>query len=545
MQKIYGDLQLMGPGKILGMKLEELAALPTPSVNILNQFFVYAEEGQPKKIAWYDGTDFQYIAVGDVDLSGVVRADGSVSMTGDLILSSADQSESDAEAAVSKGYMDSLLAGKAPLVTYEFNRALVTNGAGAPADSTTTATEIGYLSGVTSAVQSQLDGKQASLGYTPINQAGDSMFGNLNMNGSEIVGLPAPTTANSAARRIDLENAIAGMNWQADVLGIAVDATLDPGATPSLGDRYIIVDADAVNANFGTISGLGDGDIVQYDGTQFQVAFDIAAQGDNAIGTMTTNQADGMFWRHNGTAWFVFEGAEPVVSGDGIDKVGNVLNVLTGPAIFINGDNQVALDYRANSGLFTTLDGATESADELAKLAVRLGTGMAFDVDGSVIIGSQGVTAANLGAVIGDGLAGAEGSVITVQASDGITVGPDGVSVSTTYLNGLYARLGGAAFTGAITVIEPTTDNNPVRKIDLDNAIGLLEGVQTYFYETTTPLTVHEIPHNLGQQYPNYTLTDDQDEVIGAQEIKFIDANNMRVTTNIAANIRLTLRSQP
>jgi len=42
-------------------------------------------------------------------------------------------------------------------------------------------TEVNYLIGVTSAVQTQLDGKQANLGYTAVNKAGDTMLGMLSL----------------------------------------------------------------------------------------------------------------------------------------------------------------------------------------------------------------------------------------------------------------------------------------------------------------------------------------------------------------------------
>ena len=44
---------------------------------------------------------------------------------------------------------------------------------------TATATEVNYLVGVTSGIQAQLDSKQASLGYTAVNKAGDTMLGDL------------------------------------------------------------------------------------------------------------------------------------------------------------------------------------------------------------------------------------------------------------------------------------------------------------------------------------------------------------------------------
>jgi len=41
------------------------------------------------------------------------------------------------------------------------------------------AAEVNYLVGVTSAIQTQLDGKQSDLGYVPVNKAGDTMLGDL------------------------------------------------------------------------------------------------------------------------------------------------------------------------------------------------------------------------------------------------------------------------------------------------------------------------------------------------------------------------------
>ena len=48
------------------------------------------------------------------------------------------------------------------------SRAVVTNGSGVPTASATTATELGYLSGVTSAIQTQLNAKQATIDKTTV-----------------------------------------------------------------------------------------------------------------------------------------------------------------------------------------------------------------------------------------------------------------------------------------------------------------------------------------------------------------------------------------
>lgn len=55
------------------------------------------------------------------------------------------------------------------------------------------ATEINYLIGVTGAIQTQLDGKQGSLGYTPVNKAGDTMTGLLVLSGDPVAQLGAVT----------------------------------------------------------------------------------------------------------------------------------------------------------------------------------------------------------------------------------------------------------------------------------------------------------------------------------------------------------------
>jgi microcystin-dependent protein len=61
------------------------------------------------------------------------------------------------------------------------SRALASDANGLPVASSVTSTELGYVSGVTSSIQTQLNSKQASLGYTPVNKAGDTMTGALTL----------------------------------------------------------------------------------------------------------------------------------------------------------------------------------------------------------------------------------------------------------------------------------------------------------------------------------------------------------------------------
>lgn len=69
--------------------------------------------------------------------------------------------------------LTTLLAGKEPTISVTANRALVSDANGKVSASSVTDTEVGYLSGVTGAIQTQLDGKQNTLTFdaTPIAQS--------------------------------------------------------------------------------------------------------------------------------------------------------------------------------------------------------------------------------------------------------------------------------------------------------------------------------------------------------------------------------------
>lgn len=103
-----------------------------------------------------------------------------------------------------------------------------------------------------------------------------------------------------------ITNAQVGDEWEDSVLDIQTDATLDPGASPTTGDRYIIENAAALHANFGTINTdangdadtLADDDIVEYDGTKFFIAM------SPTTGTFTSDDSDNNKLKYfNGSAW--------------------------------------------------------------------------------------------------------------------------------------------------------------------------------------------------------------------------------------------------
>lgn len=130
---------------------------------------------------------------------------------------------------------------------------------------------------------------------------------------------PTTTEMNTA-----IDNALAGLDFQPDVLNIQVDATLDPGATPTDGDRYIITDFENLHANFGTITGVANNDIVEYVTDAFVVAYDVSVQGEGAL----CWDQDGNTWqRFDGTDWAEFGGLTGITAGDGLTKTGNTISV--------------------------------------------------------------------------------------------------------------------------------------------------------------------------------------------------------------------------
>lgn len=56
------------------------------------------------------------------------------------------------------------------------------------------------------------------------------------------------------------------VNNPARILDIQKNDNLDPGESPAIDSKYIITASGNLHDNFGTISGLGDNDIVTYNG---------------------------------------------------------------------------------------------------------------------------------------------------------------------------------------------------------------------------------------------------------------------------------------
>lgn len=84
------------------------------------------------------------------------------------------------------------------------SRAMVTDGSSNLASSATTSTELGYVSGVTSAIQTQINGK--------LSLTGGTMSGAINMGTHQINAVVDPTSAQDAATKNYVDTVASGLN---------------------------------------------------------------------------------------------------------------------------------------------------------------------------------------------------------------------------------------------------------------------------------------------------------------------------------------------
>lgn len=131
-----------------------------------------------------------------------------------------------------------------------------------------------------------------ALGYTPVNKAGDTMGGVLNMGGYNISNLASPTVSGQAATKGYVDSLSTGLIWQTPALSLDLvsDAGGPPGS-PALSDTYIIGTGD----NTGAWSGFAVGDVVQYQSTGWQQISTAAIGQKYGISFSTPTVAGGSF----------------------------------------------------------------------------------------------------------------------------------------------------------------------------------------------------------------------------------------------------------
>lgn len=523
-----GNLDLMLGAQIKNFRPEVLAADPAVGDLVASQEARIWYNSTDKKYKYFDGTEIKEFGAGSGPVEGVILADGTVPMTADLLLSGPDQSASGDNAAVSKKHVETVVATKQDKISGLTENGVVIAGADSELQtSNVTAAELGYLSGASSNIQSQITAvsNKANANETALagklDAASGQLTGDLDANGNTVANLAAPVNANDAARKIDIENAIAGIDWLHDSDAIQEDGTLDPELVA--GKQYLILAADQINPNFGSITDLVDNMIVRYDGTKFVIVFD--PTDSEAGGAVTWVKAIKEYRRFDGTQWTTFGGASEFNAGAGLEKEGNVVNVKVGAGVQIT-DNAVTAKLDAAGGL----------EDNAGSTRVKLdGATLARSVDGLAIaaggVGYDQIAAAALGTGL-------------KQDTDNSKIIVDVAAVKTA--GGFIDATGGSVEALTLTGTDPLTDTSVPTKKYVDDAIAAGSGgsaAKLYQYDKTSAgdaaATAHTFTHNAGVKYGTVTVVDDTGYQIIPDEIVFIDANSLRVELTTAKKVAI------
>jgi len=181
-------------------------------------------------IANSDLTNKLYVDNAVTGLAGVYVLRAGDTMTGPLIMGGNKVTSSytpiNADDLTRKGYVDTALALKVNLSGNQTingvltmngvvlpavfaNRAVITNGSNALTHSATTSTELGYVSGVTSPIQTQLNTISGTFAnYLPL--AGGTMSGTIALGGNKITTTYTPINADDLTRKgyVDAQDAL-------------------------------------------------------------------------------------------------------------------------------------------------------------------------------------------------------------------------------------------------------------------------------------------------------------------------------------------------
>lgn len=522
-----GNIELMLSAQIKNFRPEVLATDPVVGDLVQAQTARMWYNSTDGKYKYFDGTAIKEFGGGG-SVEGAILADGTVPMTADLELSGPDQSASGDNAAVSKKHVETVVATKQDKITGLTENGVVVAGADNELQtSNVTAAELGYLSGASSNIQSQITAvsNKANANETALdgklNAANGQLTGDLDANGNTVSNLAAPANANDAARKIDIDNAIAGIDWLHDSDAIQQDGTLDPELVA--GKQYLILAADQINPNFGSITGLVDNMIVRYNGTAFVIVFD--PSDSEAGGAVTWIKDIKEYRRFDGTVWTTFGGASEFNAGDGLNKSGNVVNVVVGAGIQIT-----------SNAVTAKLDAAGGLEDNAGSTRVKLdGATLARSVDGLAIadggVGYDQIAAAALGTGL-------------KQDTTNSKIAVDVAAVKTA--GGFIDATGGSVEALTLTGTDPLTDTSVPTKKYVDDAIAAGSGgsaAKIYQYDKTAAgdaaATAHTFTHNAGHKYGVVTVVDDTGYQIIPDEVVFIDANSLRVELATAKKVAI------
>lgn len=265
---------------------------------------------------------------------------------------------------------------------------------------------------------------------TFVDVAGDTMSGNLNLGGNQIVSLGAPTTGTDAANKSYVDAKVAGLTWKNSAIAATTAninlatgglLTID-GVVTSADDRVLVKNqtAPAENGVYvvvdGTWTRATDFDSVSTP-DEINSAAIFVEQGTTQQDTGWTVTSDVASLGSDTITFTQFNGAAGINDGIGLVKSGNTLDINMGAGIVALPSDEVGIDLydSATGALILTEDGSARSILTGSALHLLLdGTTLSQSITG-LKVPSQGITETELHtSIAGAGLAGGAGTALSV-----------------------------------------------------------------------------------------------------------------------------------
>ena len=336
-----------------------------------------------------------------------------------------------------------------------------------------------------------------------------------------------------------IDNALAGLDFQADVLGLETDFV-------DVAGRYIYVDGSKFTT--GVAASVNDIVEVSATGEILSVAYDVSAAGPGAL---SYNRAEQAFFRWNDTNWAEFGGLTAITNGNGLDKVGDVISVKAADATIVVDANGVKVgdlsatyvtpaaqalaiaDFATDAELTAAvadLVSETSLNAAIADLATKTEVTTAV---ADLVSDTELATTLDLYLLKADAPEG--GDISGLATKEELTAAVADLVSDTELATSLDLYLLKA------DVPEGGDISGLATKEELGAVVARIEASEFQFTPQAAGTTI-EVVHNFGNKYPIVQVVDTDDTVIGVDEIKFVDVNTLTVKLAVAGTPKVIVQ---
>lgn len=322
-----------------------------------------------------------------------------------------------------------------------------------------------------------------ALGYTPVNRAGDTMTGVLNLGGNIISNVGAPLAGADAATKNYVDAATSGLSWKQAVVAATTTnlatlsglLTLD-GITVAAGDRVLVKNQTTASQNgiYTAAAGAWTRAIDMDTSAEFPNATVYVSLGATLADTGWTQVNDAITVGTSPITFVQFSGSGTYTAGTGLTLTGNTFAISAPISTTLGGTGLTT------SGAANQILGVNSGATGLEYKTVASGAGVSVTQGaGLITIANTGVTSIVAGT--GISISGATGAV-TVNNTGVTSVNAATTSAALTISGGPITT------TGSIT-INAQADINALASFNTATGIAVRTATNTWALRTVTGTT--------------------------------------------------------